>query len=1670
MTKQRAEQSNPISTGGGGVIFEVSVQTYFAMHIITGDELPFLKKDKAIKMKLQGHYAGYNTDDCIVFGNDGRRLLCQIKNSVTISANDTTFRAVITDAWNDYCNIETFDSDKDQIVLVVPGLSKTDIANTTEIFDWARHCESEAEFIRKVTEKKFSSNEKRSKYHAIREQLTIAKGETISDFEVWDFFKHFYIQVLELDRVDTPLYIAVSNQFSRVVGKRETANELYRWIADYDKNAGTVTRDMLLHDLSIDGKVVNSDIVKKIKNHNDTVIASMRDSINGFHVDRSEYVIQVDNALLKNDIVFILGGRGVGKTGIIKSFLDLHCNSAFNVLFRAEELNKPSINGVFSELNWKFELEELNQVSLGYQRRYIFIESLERILENEYKKAFIDLMTFVFRNTGWRIITTIRDYASQQIMMDFLAVSQLHAEYIKVEKLEEIQLEEYFEKQSSSIFDCINKDTFELLRIPIYLDYIVRAINGGYVLSKNDTYQSIKEAIWENVIKKASERRNGFPAKRENIFINVAIQRAKQLRYEIPEDSFDAEIILKLEEDGLVSIHNGNISITHDVLEDWALERWIEKCFKGCLGDYRKFFEKIGFEQSICRAYRLWLEDKFFEDEFLMGFSEFILSVSNEELYSVWADETIAAVIYSDKLKEILKEFKKQILSQTQILNKICFMIRVAAKRLDKSLKKLEKSMRITEQSAFIQLKPEGNCWKEYICFLYENKEALPSEFYPHCNSLLSEWVEVISLKNDILPGAREAGLLAIYIIKKMLMDKFPDKEATKRLLKVSMCCYGSIRKEFNDFIESIVFDEECREKYGNIENLMMYLLTDFSCGYIAKYDSQLLVRIAKREWLISEQSKKRKFPYSPYGSEEKIYGFNYDGEYGYNQPSGLREPFHALFNWNTNVAIDFVLELCNNAVQTYINQKLVDKNEKEKRNSLENITCKIKKDDGTIIEQIVNREFWCAYRGSSIIPGVIQCALMALENFLLVYWEQFKENKKNLDALAEYLISNSNSVLITAVVASVFTAKKKYISRTELLLLQNKEFYSLDLSRSARESTSDFFMPQAQGKDKLFYDERKKSKAYEWRKETLETLCVRLQFSELREEIWGIIDSIDITSTDDSLWQFCRRRIDLREFVVEENEKKNGFILTSKPVEGNLKLMQEKQEEKNDWLIRYSKLLQWSDDYNRNNSKRQLEKSITDCIEELKILLEHYYKPKSGVLDIYMKGINQTIAIFFRDYYDDLTENESMWIIQYIKKTLEIYDQSHNYRDFSYSDIQGVRALASVVPKLLEKIPFNEFWNLLIKMLTSFDYQIRLETARGISKYIWDIDTKLAKRCIAVIYHFDILEQKDLALHMPFRFVEARNEQAKRAWIEKSRKELFDIEEITQGSLSLSGTTLLLAILPTKHIYFDMVKEMFASCIDKICFVEQKMIKCDEDRDDDSTLFYTVEQYNTESIGTIFYNLTEQQLDTIKNIVEKMGLYAPYTCKWVICRYKLLCENNHRYSDYWHFWTLFTKIAKEISVKLNKGEDYRFRRECELLKEYMYVDYLWQPVDYQNQPVREGVEYICSFAKETIQNPIVYEGLASLMYHFPDSYLEKGIAAQSDVSEVELAYNYQKSLNSAFYMENNIYAYVTQLETNAIPAKMYKSCNKILNVLIKRSSSKAYYVREYLLKSKKMR
>lgn len=62
MTKASKQQSNPFSTGGGGLNFETRVQAAFTVLMLTGRFAPCLPPFPIIKVKLQGRYAGFNTD------------------------------------------------------------------------------------------------------------------------------------------------------------------------------------------------------------------------------------------------------------------------------------------------------------------------------------------------------------------------------------------------------------------------------------------------------------------------------------------------------------------------------------------------------------------------------------------------------------------------------------------------------------------------------------------------------------------------------------------------------------------------------------------------------------------------------------------------------------------------------------------------------------------------------------------------------------------------------------------------------------------------------------------------------------------------------------------------------------------------------------------------------------------------------------------------------------------------------------------------------------------------------------------------------------------------------------------------------------------------------------------------------------------------------------------------------------------------------------------------------------------------------------------------------------------------------------------------------------------------------------------------------------------------
>jgi hypothetical protein len=82
MSSTGKQLGNPFSTGGGGSLFEAHVQASFVALMVMGGYAPCLPCWPITKIKLQAKFAGYDTDDLVVFveqvnGSQKRKLPAQ---------------------------------------------------------------------------------------------------------------------------------------------------------------------------------------------------------------------------------------------------------------------------------------------------------------------------------------------------------------------------------------------------------------------------------------------------------------------------------------------------------------------------------------------------------------------------------------------------------------------------------------------------------------------------------------------------------------------------------------------------------------------------------------------------------------------------------------------------------------------------------------------------------------------------------------------------------------------------------------------------------------------------------------------------------------------------------------------------------------------------------------------------------------------------------------------------------------------------------------------------------------------------------------------------------------------------------------------------------------------------------------------------------------------------------------------------------------------------------------------------------------------------------------------------------------------------------------------------------------------------------------------------------
>lgn len=213
--------SNPFSTGGGGAHFEGHVQASFVTLMLTGGHTPCLPCWPITEIRLQGKVDGFDTDDLIVCvenpgSREQRKLLGQIKHTISITEGSAIFGEVIQAAWSDYKNQNLFKKGIDVICLMTGAMSRTD-GDVVWLLHHARsNINNYARFFENVATAKFSSKNKQAKLDVFRHHLTVANnGVALDNKTLHEFLTHFYLLGYDLGEEEGVVLSLINSHISQ---------------------------------------------------------------------------------------------------------------------------------------------------------------------------------------------------------------------------------------------------------------------------------------------------------------------------------------------------------------------------------------------------------------------------------------------------------------------------------------------------------------------------------------------------------------------------------------------------------------------------------------------------------------------------------------------------------------------------------------------------------------------------------------------------------------------------------------------------------------------------------------------------------------------------------------------------------------------------------------------------------------------------------------------------------------------------------------------------------------------------------------------------------------------------------------------------------------------------------------------------------------------------------------------------------------------------------------------------------------------------------------------------------------------------------------------------------------------------------------------------------------
>jgi len=1067
------------------------------------------------------------------------------------------------------------------------------------------------------------------------------------------------------------------------------------------------------------------------------------------------------------------------------------------------------------------------------------------------------------------------------------------------------------------------------------------------------------------------------------------------------------------------------------------------------------------------------------EDKTIKRFIEEV--VDDQTIKSHWRDETLVSVLLSEYSDIFFEIFKEKLLENNQaLLKRITLLLRIACKEVDNDF---FEQLGIKDMSLFsmkyVLTKPKGRGWQCLIKYVYNNLDKIGIINIHFILPILHDW----NSKYKQGEATRLSSLIALryyqWIIKE---DVYFSRDDTKdHLLQTILFGASEIESELSGILKEIITNKwkNHRDPYYELSKVILTNLEGISVSRALPTD---VLQLANLFW--SCMPKNVPF-YADSGIGVEKYFDIEDDHLDYFPASSYQTPIYWLLQVSLKEAIDFILEFTNKAVEHYAKTEFA-------KHEVEEVTVFI--DEGSSLKQYICNRLWCLYRGTQVAPNVLESMHMALEKYLL-------EGLKNADSkTAEgwllYLLKNSKSASVSAVVASIVMAYPEKTFNIARILFQTKEFFLYDTCRLVLDQSakSQYLMGYGMNpQHKSYLDERIKTCDDEYRKRSLEHIALNYQFfrgeevseneaDKRQKAIWGIFDNYYNELPDkseetepDKTWRLYLARMDRRK-MKPTTEEQNGRVLISfnPEIEPELKEYSEASLKNSFKPMKYTALKLWAK-YRMKTDEQykqylQYENNYQLALQEVCEIIDTMSKAGEEEFCLFNHSIPADVcSVLIRDYKDSLSKEEKDFC-----KNIIIQAASSSFRaNYQYQISDGVESAISVLPILLHEYPEEKENIKQILLLTLFnEYPINMAGSHfnvfpimAIHK-LWENDFDDAQ---SLLFGYLLLKPKYERLRDILRkenykknVYKLREDEIIENYLKENKIELQkvtenqislnDIKEIEKLDLGVLNTAFLLIPLKTTNREHKQIVQCIISAFAKDLLSDNR-----DDKVDYAIRHAFLEKLSyfilSSSVEQDIYNYLKPFIDNFNGSESIAELFQ-----------EMITAEDHldTYKRFWVVWALFSNKV----VELCKDGDERWHIS-KIIRSYLFAQTLWKESATSWHTLKEKDK---RFFGEIIKNighcSSAFYSISKLLNDIGSPYLEDGIIW------VSFMLNANKNLwvdkletNTIFYIESFVKKYVYNYREKIRKSNKLK-CEIliILNYLVEKGSVIGYMLREDIL------